>query len=471
MVVVQSPLLHHTTSGAIFSRFTQFGFQTNTGGFLDLMNSVLIVGGGGREHALLKAFLRSDRPLCMYAWPGNPGMERDGCLLVDKPVNNWQDLADWAKVNGINLTVVGPEIPLVEGIVDTFRKNGLTIFGPTGAAAAIEGSKAFSKNMMKKYGIPTASYELFTDKESANRYLDATGAPVVIKVNGLAAGKGAIVCDTMEEARAALDDIFEKKAFGDAGDTVVIEEKMTGEELSVFVITDGSAHRILPTAQDHKPVGDGDTGPNTGGMGAYAPAPIGTPELMARIEKEIVIPTLKAMTAEGVPYEGVLYVGLMITEQGPKVVEYNCRFGDPETQAVLPLVQCDWYELFLSAARGRMTAASWAVMDGFCACVILASQGYPGVYEKGLVITGLDDFGDARDNTDIYHSGTAVNADEQVVTGGGRVLAVSSWAATLEDAIGHAYEGVGRINFKGRQFRTDIGAKGVARLKTIEQSV
>ncbi|MBN1758535.1 MAG: phosphoribosylamine--glycine ligase [Chitinispirillaceae bacterium] len=435
------------------------------------MNSVLIVGSGGREHALLKAFLRSNRPLCMYAWPGNPGMERDGCMLVDKPVKNWKDLADWAKNNGINLTVVGPEIPLVEGIVDTFRESGLAIFGPAKGAAAIEGSKAFSKDLMKKYGIPTAAYELFTDKEAARRYLCETGAPVVIKVSGLAAGKGAIVCDTMEEAETALTEIFDENAFGDAGSTVVIEEKMVGEELSVFVITDGKEYRILPTAQDHKPVGDGDTGPNTGGMGAYSPAPIATPDLMTRIEKEIIRPTLTAMVEEEATYQGVLYVGLMITAEGPKVVEYNCRFGDPETQAVLPLVTCDWYELFLSAASGRLTDTSWSVMEGYCACVVLASKGYPGAYEKRLVISGLDDSGDARDNTDIYHSGTAVNDEEQPVTNGGRVLAVSSWAATLEDAIARAYEGVARISFKGKQFRTDIGAKGVARLKTMEQSV
>ena len=435
------------------------------------MHSVLIVGSGGREHALLKAFLRSDRPLCMYAWPGNPGMERDGCLLVDKPVENWQELADWAKANEIDLTVVGPEIHLVEGIVDIFRENGLTVFGPTKAAAAIEGSKAFSKDLMKKYDIPTAAFELFTDKEHALGYLRETGAPVVIKVSGLAAGKGAIVCDTMEEAQNALTDIFDNKAFGAAGDTVVIEEKMTGEELSVFVLTDGATYRILPTAQDHKPVGDGDTGPNTGGMGAYAPAPIATPDLMERVEKEIIQPTLTAMSAEGAPYQGVLYVGLMITGTGPKVVEYNCRFGDPETQAVLPLVRADWYDLFLSAAKGAMTGTPWTVTEGYCACVILASRGYPGAYEKGLVISGIDEAESAGVQVDIYHSGTARKDGEQLVTGGGRVLAVSAWAESLEEAIGNAYERVGRITFAGKQFRTDIGAKGLARIKALEKTV
>lgn len=464
----RTPQLHPSPSGAIFSGSL---VSSNPGGFLDFMNSVLIVGSGGREHALLKAFLRSDRPLCMYAYPGNPGMERDGCMLVDKPVSNWQDLADWAKTNEITLTVVGPEIPLVEGIVDTFRENGLTIFGPTQAAAAIEGSKAFSKDLMKKYAIPTAAYELFTDKAGALEYLEKTGAPVVIKVSGLAAGKGAIVCDTMPEAQEALADIFDKKSFGEAGETVVMEEKMVGEELSVFVLTDGKEYRILPTAQDHKPIGDGDTGPNTGGMGAYSPAPIATPDLMQRVEKEVIVPTLTAMRAEGRTYQGVLYVGLMITTEGPKVVEYNCRFGDPETQAVLPLVACDWYEFFRTAANGVLTSADWKVMDGYCTCVILASQGYPGAYEKGMVISGLDDSENASDNIDVYHSGTAVNAEEQLVTNGGRVLAVSAWSATLEDAITHAYEGVGRIGFMGKQFRTDIGAKGVARLKALAETV
>lgn len=428
------------------------------------MNSVLIVGSGGREHALLKAFLRSDRPMCMYAYPGNPGMERDGCMLVEKPINSWQDLADWAQTNEIDLTVVGPEAPLVDGIVDIFREKGLAIFGPTKAAAAIEGSKAFSKDLMKKYHIPTAAYEKFTTKADACAYLETKGAPIVVKVSGLAAGKGAIVCDTMEEAQKALADIFDEKQFGDAGNTVILEEKMTGEEVSVFVVTDGKKYRILPTSQDHKPIGEGDTGPNTGGMGAYAPAPIATKALMEQIEQEIIVPTLEAMDAEECRYQGLLYCGLMITPEGPKVVEYNCRFGDPETQAVLPLVTCDWFELFRSAAAGALTSDKWKVYDGYAIAVILASDGYPGAYEKGKVIEGLDDTEHARGNLDIYHSGTTVNEAELLVTNGGRVLAVSSWAETLTDAIVLAYEGVGSISFDGKTYRKDIGAKGLARL-------
>ncbi|MDO5576560.1 MAG: phosphoribosylamine--glycine ligase, partial [Fibrobacter sp.] len=269
------------------------------------MNSVLIVGNGGREHAILKALLRSDRPLCLYAFPGNPGMEQDGCMLIDKKINNVTDLAEWASNNEIDLTIVGPEAPLVEGIVDVFKEKGLVAFGPSKLAAQIEGSKAFAKNLMAKYSVPTASYEVFETKESALEYLHRVGAPIVIKVSGLAAGKGAVVCDSMEMAEETLVDIFDKKSFGDAGNTVILEEKMVGEEASVFILTDGTNYKILPVAQDHKAVGDGDKGPNTGGMGAYAPAPVVDKAMLERIEKEIVKPVLEAMKAEGCKYKGL----------------------------------------------------------------------------------------------------------------------------------------------------------------------
>jgi len=432
---------------------------------LDFMNSVLIVGSGGREHAILKALLRSDRPLCLYAYPGNPGMERDGCMLVDKKITSWQELADWASMNGIDLTIIGPEAPLVDGAVDVFQSNGLCVFGPSKAAAQIEGSKAFAKELMKKYNIPTASYEIFNDKEEALKYLSAKGAPIVVKVSGLAAGKGAIVCDTEDAARNALSEIFDAKIFGDAGSSVVLEEKMVGEEASIFVITDGRRYKILPAAQDHKAIGDGDTGPNTGGMGAYAPALLIDSEMLKRIEQEIVVPTLKAMEQEGRRYKGLLYCGIMVTSEGPKVVEYNCRFGDPETQAVLPLVQCDWYELFRSCAVGNMTPTEWVTVPGYCVSVILASKGYPGSYEKGKVITGIEDVEHERSNLDVYHSGTSLDNDDRFITNGGRVLAVSAWAETLIDAITIAYEGVAEINFEGKTFRRDIAAKGLKRLK------
>ena len=438
---------------------------------MDFMNSVLIVGSGGREHAILKALLRSDRPLCMYAYPGNPGMERDGCMLVDKKITDWYALADWASENEIDLTIVGPEVPLVEGIVDIFKEKGLTIFGPSKAASQIEGSKAFSKELMDKYDIPTADFTVVETKKQALDYLKEHGAPIVIKVSGLAAGKGAIVCDTLVQAQEALSEIFDKKTFGAAAAKVVLEEKMVGEEASVFVITDGRKYRILPVSQDHKAIGDGDKGPNTGGMGAYAPAPVITPSILERIEKEIIAPVLRAMEKENCRYQGLLYCGVMITKNGPKVVEFNCRFGDPETQAVLPLVKCDWYELFRSVAVGRLSSIEWIVEPAYCVSVILASKGYPGTYERGKVISGLDSAEHTRNNLDIYHSGTSLDDEDRIVTSGGRVLAVSAWAETLVDAITIAYEGVSEINFEGKTFRRDIGAKGLLRLKQRNQEV
>jgi len=424
------------------------------------MNTVLIVGGGGREHALLKALLRSDRALCVFAYPGNPGMERDGCMIVDQPIENWDDLARWASENEIDLTVVGPEIPLVEGIVDAFNKENLAIFGPSKAAARIEGSKAFSKDLMKKYKIPTADFQTFTDKSKALAYLQEKGAPIVVKVSGLAAGKGAIVCDTMKEAKDALKEIFDKKSFGEAGETVVIEEKMSGEEASVFVLTDGKSYKILPAAQDHKTIGDNDTGPNTGGMGAYSPAPIVDAALMAKIEKEIIVPTLAAMEKEKSRYRGVLFIGIMVTKEGPKVVEYNCRFGDPETQAILPLVQCDWYEAFRACAKGKLSDVKWTVDPGFCVSVVLASKGYPGKFEKGKVISGIE-MAESKGDLDVYFAGVSLDKQERLVTNGGRVAAVTSWAADLADAVAQAYEGVAEIKFDGMTFRKDIAAKGL----------
>jgi phosphoribosylamine---glycine ligase len=432
---------------------------------MEYMNSVLIVGGGGREHAIQKALLRSDRPLFMHAYPGNPGMENDGCTLLDKKLNGWEELADWAEANEIDLTIVGPEIPLVEGIVDIFKKKGLAIFGPTKKAAQIEGNKSFSKKFMKKYDIPTAEFGTFDDKEDALAYLKKRGAPAVVKASGLAAGKGAIVCDTMQEAIDALGAMFDSKVFGDAAETVVIEEKMAGEEASVFVLTDGRNYKVLPVSQDHKRIGENDTGPNTGGMGAYAPCPLVDASMLARIEKEIIVPTLDGMRKEGMPYQGLLYVGVMATPEGPKVVEYNCRFGDPETQAVLPLVNCDWFEVFRACSTGRLGSVDWEVRPEYCVAVVLASKGYPGKYEKGIVIEGIDRAEGSKSNVDAYHAGTAVDKDGNFITNGGRVLAISAWAESLSDAITEAYEAIAEISFEGKTFRKDIAAKGLARLK------
>jgi phosphoribosylamine--glycine ligase len=432
---------------------------------MDMLDTVLIVGSGGREHALLKALLRTDRPLCTYAYPGNPGMEADGCILVDRKIDSWEDLADWAEENEVELTVVGPEVPLVEGIVDIFSARGLAVFGPTASAARIEGSKEFAKNLMKKHGIPTAAFETFTGKDEALAYLEKHGAPIVVKASGLAAGKGAIVCDTMEEARDALGKVFDDRAFGEAGSTVVLEEKMVGEEASVFALTDGRDYRLLPVSQDHKPAFDGDRGPNTGGMGAYAPAPLVDEALLTRIEEEIIKPTLSAMEKEGARYRGLLYAGVMVTDEGPKVVEFNCRFGDPETQAVLPLVECDWYAAFMACAKGRLSEVAWTVRPLSCVTVVLASGGYPGRYEKGKAISGVEEADHNTETVDVYHAGTKM-VDGKLVTGGGRVLAVSAWGPTLEDAVATAYEHVAKIDFEDRMFRHDIAAKGLKRLRS-----
>ncbi|MFW6221628.1 MAG: phosphoribosylamine--glycine ligase [Fibrobacterota bacterium] len=432
---------------------------------MDFMDTVLLVGSGGREHAILKALMRSERPLCTYAYPGNPGIEDNGCMLVRQEIKNWEDLADYAVKNEIDLTVVGPEVPLVEGIVDVFKKRGLTIFGPTQAAARIEGSKQFAKDLMKKYHIPTASFETFTNKESAVEYLKKVGAPVVVKVSGLAAGKGAIVCDTLQEAHDALKDIFDKGIFGDAGNCVILEEKMVGEEASIFALTDGKTYKLLPPSQDHKAIYEGDRGPNTGGMGAYAPAPLIDAAMLSRIEREIIRPTLDAMQKEGCLYQGVLYVGVMVTEAGPKVVEFNCRFGDPETQAILPLVECDWFEVLSACAKGNLADVDLTIKDLCCATVVLASKGYPGPVDKGKIITGIDEAERSKTNVDVYQAGTGRNAKGELLTNGGRVLAVSAWSGTLEGAVKTAYENVEKISFEGKTFRKDIAAKGIARLK------
>jgi phosphoribosylamine---glycine ligase len=337
------------------------------------------------------------------------------------------------------------------------------VFGPTKAAAQIESSKVFAKKLMKKYGIPTAAFEIFNAKDKALEYVEVKGAPIVIKVSGLAAGKGAIVCGTLNEAKSALEDIFDKKSFGAAGESVVIEEMMSGPEASVFVLTDGKGYKILPAAQDHKRIGDGDTGPNTGGMGAYAPASnVVDAAMMTRVEKEIIAPTLAAMDKEKARYRGLLYIGLMITADGPKVVEYNCRFGDPETQAVLPLVHCDWYEVFsqCASARGSVSGVKWKIDPGYCVSVVMAGKGYPGKTAKGKTITGIDAAEDKA--ADVYFAGVAKDKDkEKYTTTGGRVLAVSVKGKTLAEAIANTYEAVAEIKFDGAVYRKDIGAKGL----------
>jgi phosphoribosylamine---glycine ligase len=423
---------------------------------------ILVIGSGGREHAIgLKLAQSRRKPALMFA-PGNPGMAEIG-ICVSLAADDIAGLLNLAQTEKPDLTVVGPEVPLVKGIVDAFHAAGLTIFGPSAAAARLEGSKAFSKDFMAGYGIPTAAYRNFTNLEAARAYLIETGAPVVVKASGLAAGKGAVVCMTMNEAREALDSMLGPDAvFGEAGSEVVIEEFMEGEEASVFAVCDGTNYVLLPAAQDHKRAFDGDRGPNTWGMGAYAPAPVMTPDIVERTRREIIEPTLAGMRQEGCPYQGVLFVGLMLTKQGPRVVEYNCRLGDPETQAVLPVYAGDLLDLFLTAAQGRLEArdsANVATPRQHAAVIVLASGGYPGVYRNGHRINGIPE-AESVPGVQVLHAGTRLQ-DGFLATAGGRVLGVTGQGDTLKQALDAAYEGVSCIHFEGMQYRKDIGQKGL----------
>lgn len=424
---------------------------------------VLVIGSGGREHALVWKLMQSpsvDEVICA---PGNGGIaEMVECVNVK--ANDIPALIDLAEERHIDMTVVGPEDPLNDGIVDEFMSRGLKVFGPARSAAALEGSKAFSKEIMKKYDIPTASFETFTEAGKAFEYLRDHPAPIVIKASGLAAGKGAIVCMTDEEAEKAVREIMVDKAFGSAGDTVVIEEFMTGEELSVFVLTDGRDYLILPPSQDHKAVYNGDKGPNTGGMGAYAPAPIATEDVMQAVETQIIRPTIDAMAKENTPYTGLLYAGLMITPEGPKVVEFNCRFGDPETQVVLPLIDGDLAELLMATIDGTIGTKQLETTGSYAVTVILASGGYPGSYNKGIEIHGLENIQPGR-NKIIFHAGTKLE-DAKLYTNGGRVLNVVGMNNDLKIAMDIAYNLAESVHFENVYYRTDIGLKGLSRLKT-----
>ena len=423
--------------------------------------NILIIGSGGREHAIALAVKQS--PLCkkLICAPGNPGMSSLGeCIPVS--VSDPKAIADLAEKEKIDLTIIGPEIPLVAGVVDEFRKRGLRAFGPIAAAAALEGSKAFSKNVMKKYGIPTADYETFTDLESAQAYLRAHPAPIVVKASGLAAGKGAVVCLTDEEAFQAIEEMLgEKAVFGESGKTVVIEEFMEGEEASLFAICDGKDYVLLSSAQDHKRIFDNDLGPNTGGMGAYSPAPVVTESLLEDVKKRIIEPTLAGMIQEGAPYTGVLYVGIMVTKNGPKVVEYNCRLGDPECQIVLPLYDGDVLALFDAAERGALsTLGAPKPPKGSAAIVVLASEGYPNAYEAGQEVSGIEEA--EKNGARVLHAGTKMQ-NEKLVTAGGRVFGVVGSGKDLSEALRQAYEACEKVNFKNKYYRRDIGKKGLER--------
>ena len=417
--------------------------------------SLFVIGGGGREHALVWHLRRHDPQARLYAAPGNPGIGQIATRLRI-PVTDLEGLADAAEAVGADLTIVGPEAPLVCGIVDRFSARGLSIIGPTASAAAIEGSKVFAKDLMCRWGIPTARHEVFADVHEALAFLGRVDGPVVVKADGLAAGKGVIVCDDRDEASRAVRTMLADRAFGDAGQRVVIEERLEGEEVSVLALVDGGAVALLPAAQDHKRVGDGDRGPNTGGMGAAAPYPLsGT--LRARIVREILEPAAHAMCAEGRPYHGVLFAGLMLTRDGPKVLEFNCRLGDPEAQVILPLLPVGLPEAFEALRAGRLATDALAAAGGAAVGVVLASRGYPGTPEVGDPIGGLE-FSELSDGDAlVFHSGTALR-DGRLVTAGGRVLTVVGRAATLPGAQARAYEVAGCIHFEGMHFRRDIGA-------------
>lgn len=423
---------------------------------------VLVIGSGGREHAIALAVSQSSRCTSLLCAPGNPGMADLGeCRPVD--VNHPEAMLALAQQEQVDFTIVGPEIPLVAGVVDLFRRHGLSIFGPTAAAAALEGSKAFSKEIMQKYGVPTAAFETFTDLDQALAYLQAHPAPVVVKASGLAAGKGAIVCMTDQEAQDAVHSMLGSAAvFGESGKTVVIEEFMQGEEASIFAVCDGRDYVVLSTAQDHKRIYDQDQGPNTGGMGAYAPAPIADQAMVDLVSRTIIEPTLDGMRKEGAPYTGVLYVGIMVTEQGPKVVEYNVRFGDPEAQVVIPLYQGDFLELLSLAAQGSLKELpSVKNSEQSAVVVVLASQGYPGSYPKGHSITGLQE-AESR-GVRVLHAGTRLDEKGRLVTHGGRVLGVVGQGSSLQEAVEQTYAGLAAIDFEGCYFRKDIAQKGLKR--------
>ena len=418
--------------------------------------NILVIGSGGREHALFWKLSESPQTGHIYAIPGNPGMGE----MIDISVMDNDAILRFAKEKEIGLVVVGPEVPLMNGLVDDLEKAGIRAFGPRANAAEIEGSKSFAKDLMKKYGIPTARYEVFTEAEPARAYIRREGAPIVVKADGLAAGKGVIVAMTEQEALDAVDAIMEENSFGDAGARVVIEEFMQGEEASLLAFTDGKVIRPMISAQDHKRAFDGDKGPNTGGMGTYAPAPVMTTEMTERAVEEILKPTIAAMAKEGRPYTGCLYLGLMITSKGPKVVEFNARFGDPETQVVLPLLDGDLVEIMCACADGTLADVPIHWKDGAAVCVVLAAGGYPASYEKGHEITGIAD-AEAMGAL-VFHAGTA-KKDDALVTNGGRVLGVVGMGDDIASAVKAAYNAVDRISFQDAYHRKDIAHRALKR--------
>jgi len=419
---------------------------------------ILIIGSGGREHTLTWKLKQDKNEL--YCVPGNGGISENAQCLKGS-AEDIPFLLKLAVGLKVDLVVVGPEAPLVLGIADEFKKNKIPIFAPTIEAARLEGEKKFAKELMKKYNIPTPQFEIFTDEKSAKRYIEAQDAPIVIKASGLAAGKGAVVCQTKDDAFTAVERTLVQNEFGKAGETIVIEEFLTGEETSIIAISDGKTIIPLISSQDHKALLNGDKGPNTGGMGAYAPAPLVTQELEKEIHRKIFNPLLRALQKEGIEYCGVIYAGIIITEKGPYVLEFNCRFGDPETQAILPLLESDLSEIMFATINGKLTGIELKWRKDYALCVVAASNGYPGKYEKGKEVTGnLHN----RDDIIIFHAGTE-KKDGKLYTAGGRVLGITGIGSTLSQAKQKAYQALSEIKFDGIYYRTDIGDKGIRRIE------
>ncbi|MBP5266358.1 MAG: phosphoribosylamine--glycine ligase [Lachnospiraceae bacterium] len=421
---------------------------------------VLVIGSGGREHAICQAVAKSSRVDEIICAPGNAGiatMQVEGKKISCEPIGamEFDKLVAFAKANSVDFTIVGMDDPLVGGIVDAFEAEGLKVFGPRKNAAILEGSKAFSKDLMKKYGIPTAAYENFDDPEKALAYLETAKMPIVLKADGLALGKGVLICNTLEEAKAGVKEIMEDKKFGDAGNHMVIEEFMTGREVSVLSFVDGKSIQIMSSAQDHKRAGDGDTGLNTGGMGTFSPSPFYTAEVDAFCKEHIYQKTVDAMAAEGREFKGVIFFGLMLTEDGPKVLEYNARFGDPEAQVVLPRMKNDIIDVMEACVDGKLDSLKLEFEDNAAVCVVLASEGYPVSYQKGFAITGFEKFD--NENFFCFHAGTALNEAGEIVTNGGRVLGVTAKGADLVSARAKAYEATEWIDFANKYMRHDIG--------------
>ncbi len=423
---------------------------------------ILLVGSGGREHALAWKMAQSDMVRELIAAPGNLGIAGEPkCRVMRVSSDDVQALLELAKIEKPDLTVVGPEAPLVSGLTDLFVKNGFRVFGPSSAAAVLEGSKVFSKELMRKFSIPSADFEIFSDAERAMKFVDSKRFPLVVKADGLAAGKGVFVCDRSEDAQGALDLIMKQKVFGSAGARVIIEDCLEGEEASFIAFTDGVTVMPLASSQDHKAIFDNDKGPNTGGMGAYSPAPVVTSSAHKKIMDEVMLPTVKAMSTEGRPYIGFLYAGLMIKDDVPKVLEFNVRLGDPEAQPLLVRMQTDPIPLMLASLEGKLCRESIKWENDASVCVVMASQGYPGAYPKGKIITGIEDAEKLR-GIKVFIAG-ADSSSDGVVTSGGRVLGVTSLGKDIPEAIQKAYEGVGRITWEGAQFRTDIGRKALTK--------